>query len=217
MNLKFFVIVMMSICIVPCTVLAGSEYGNLQTEVTVYDDWPADAMMGSGSIECPGGELEWINEVTPVCLSSGRIHMRKMKIYVCMEAFTASGAPEPRLTGVSVININANLDAEYTGAVWGDYMIVPSAGCDPNDLDDPEIYWKGTWQGQRSVTCNEVACTWIGNLKFSGKGRGGDIDNKHFKGGEIITTYTPLPVPWELIPGFPVSGPEGVITGVIKE
>ena len=35
--------------------------------------------------------------------------------------------------------------------------------------------------------------------------------------GEVITTFTLLPVSWELIPGFPVGGPEGTVTGVIME
>jgi hypothetical protein len=104
-----------------------------------------------------------------------------------------------------------------TGPVWGGFLIVPSTECNPDDLIDPEVYWKGTWQGRRTVTCDEVDCIWIGDLKIVGKGHGGDIDGKHFKGGEIITTFTPLPVSWELIPGFPVGGPEGIVTRVIME
>ena len=49
------------------------------------------------------------------------------------------------------------------------------------------------------------------------KGRGGNLEGLHFKGKEVITTFTPLPIPWELIPGFPFTGPEGVITGTIKK
>ena len=96
-------------------------------------------------------------------------------------------------------------------------MVVPSADCDADDLIDPEVYWKGTWKGRRSMFCDGGQCAWIGNLKLVGKGHGGDIEGIHFKGTEVITTFTPLPVPWELIPGFTVGGPEGVITGTIKE
>lgn len=217
MNWKFFLIIMLSIGIFPCETLTAGDHGNLRTEVMMIDDWPADALIGMGGMKCPSGELEWINEVTPVCPSSGRIHMRKMTNYTCYVAFTASGAPEPRLTGVGIFDVNGNLDSDYTGPVWGDFLIVPSTECNLDVLIDSEVYWKGTWQGRRAVTCDEVACAWIADLKIVGKGHGGDIDDKHFKGGEIITTYTPLPVSWELIPGFPVGGPEGIVTGVIME
>ena len=113
--------------------------------------------------------------------------------------------------------VNGNLDADYTGPVWGTYLIVPSQGCNPDDLLDPAVYWKGTWRGQRSVTCDVASCTWIGNLKLVSKGYGGDIDGIHFKGTETITTFTPMPIPWELIPSFPFDGPEGIIMGMIKE
>ncbi len=217
MNWKFFLILVFGVWILPSAILADVDQGDMRTEVMMIDGWPADAFMCLGGISCPGGELEWINEVTPICPSSGRIHVRKMTNYTCYTAFTASGAPEPRLTGVGVYDINANFDSDYTGPVWGDFLIVPSTECDPAALDDPEVYWKGTWQGRRSATCDETSCTWIANLKIVGKGIGGDIEGKHFNGGEIITTYTPLPVSWELIPGFPVGGPEGIVTGVIME
>ena len=218
MNLKLFLIIVISVLILPGTALADDKRGDsLRTEVMMIDDWPADALMGMGSIKCPGGEIEWLDEVTPVCSPSGRIHMRKMTSYTCYESYTASGAPEPRLTGVGAFDINGNLDEEYTGPVWGSFLIVPSTECNPADLDDPEIFWKGIWQGRRTVTCNETVCTWVGNLKIVGKGHGGDIDGKHVKGGEVVTTFTPLPVSWELIPDFPVGGPEGIVTGVIME
>ena len=113
---------------------------------------------------------------------------------------------------------NGNLDVDYTGPVWGTWMIVPSTGCDPDDLIvDPPVYWKGKWQGERSRYCVGVSCTWIGDLNLVGKGYGGNIDGIHLEGTEKITTFTPLPVPWELIPGFPLDGPEGVITATINE
>ena len=86
--------------------------------------------------------------------------------------------------------VNGNLDADYTGPVWGTYLIVPSPDCNPDDLLDPAVYWKGTWRGQRSVTCDVASCMWIGNLKLVSKGYGGDIDGIHFKGTETITTFT---------------------------
>ena len=152
-----------------------------------------------------------LDPVTPVCAATGRVHFRDIAWWTCY------ASDDPRLTGVGMATASGNFDADYTGPVWGTWMIVPSSGCDPIDLIDPSVYWEGTWQGQRSQYCAGGACYWIGDLNLVGKGYGGTIDGIHFKGNELITTYTPLPVPWEFIPGFPVTGPEGIITATIKE
>ena len=196
--------------------LAKDSHGVTRTAVTIYEDWPDDAILGPGELHCPGGEIEWLDPVTPVCTGSGKIHLRNVSGYGCYYAETGGGEPVPYLSGVGKYVVNGNLDADYTGPVWGTYMIVPSSGCNPLDLNDPDVYWKGKWQGRRSVTCNEVSCSWVGRLKLVGKGHGGEIQGMHFKGIEFITTFTPLPVPWELIPGFPETGPEGIGEGIIK-
>ena len=160
---------------------------------------------------CPGGDIVMLNPVTPICATTGRVHLRDMALWACY------ASADPRLSGVGKATVNGNLNADYTGPVWGTWMIVPSPGCDPIDLIDPPVYWKGTWQGQRLQYCADGSCVWIGDLNLVGKGIGGDIDGIHFKGTEVITTFTPLPVPWEFIPGLPETGPEGIITGTIKE
>ena len=192
------------------------DAGVQRTEVMIFDDWPADSFIDEGTISCPGGEIVWIDPVTPVCPGSGRIHLRRVVGYGCYEAMAGS-SPEPRLSGVGLFVVNGNLDADYSGRVWGTWMIVPSEGCDQIDLVDPLVFWKGTWQGRRSMFCDGGPCSWIGDLKLVGKGHGGAIDGIHIKGTEVITTFTPAPVPWELIPGFPFTGPEGVLTVTIKE
>ena len=192
-----------------------------RTDVMAADDWPADSMLDMGAIYCPGGELEWLDPVTPVCPGSGRIHLREIVGYGCYMA-SVNGSPEPRFSGVGMFEVNGNLRADYSGPVWGTWMVVPSKDCDPLDLVDPPVYWKGVWQGLRSMFCNDGGCSWVGSLKLVGKGHGGELQGLHFKGTEIITTFTPMPIPWELIgvcgpdPSVP-CGPEGVITGVIKE
>ena len=196
---------------------AEDSQGVTRTEVLVYEDWPADAFGYSGTLECPGGEFQWIDPVTPVCPGSGRIHIRNAVGYSCVYAETTGGAPELRLSGVGLFVVNGNLDSDYTGPVWGTFMIVPSERCDPEDLINPEVYWSGTWGGRRSVTCADSLCTWVGRLKQVGKGHGGDIEGLHFRGTETITTFTPMPIPWELIPGFPVGGPEGISQVIVKE
>ena len=196
---------------------AGNEAhaGVHLTDVVIFDDWPMDSLIDPGTINCPGGEMEWINPFTPVCPGSGRIHMRNMAGYGCALAMSGETI-EPRLSGVELFVVNGNLDADWSGPVWGTWMTVPSPDCNPDDLIDPPVYWKGTWQGQRSMYCEGALCSWIGDLKLVGKGYGGDIEGIHLNGNEVITTFTPLPIPWEFL-GLPVTGPEGVITATIKE
>ncbi len=208
----WFPVLVVIVLVAPLALQAGVN----RTRVVIADDWPVDSMLDMGTLACPGGELVWADPVTPICPGSGRLHLRRVTGYGCYTAMSGDSV-EPRLSGVGMFVVNGNLDDTYSGPVWGTWMVVPSAGCDPNDLVDPEVYWKGTWQGRRSRFCDNGQCVWIGNLKLVGKGRGEGIQGIHFKGSEIITTYTPLPIPWELIPGFPVTGPEGVITGVIKK
>jgi len=217
MRWKILLIVTISVLCVSPAILAKDHFRPVRTGVMIFEDWPADAILDMGSIHCPGGEIQWLDPVTPVCDGSGRIHLRKVAGYGCYYAETAAGAFVPQLSGVGKYVVNGNLDSNYTGPVWGTYMIVPSFDCNPADLENPDVYWKGTWRGRRSVTCGIDSCTWVGHLKLVGKGHGGAIDGMHFKGTEMITTFTPLPVPWELIPGFPVTGPEGIGMGVIKE
>jgi hypothetical protein len=164
---------------------------------------------------CPGGELEMVDPVTPFCAASGQVHLRDLTFWTC---FTSA---DPRMNGVGMFTINGNFDSAYTGPVWGKWTTVPSQRCDPTDLIDPSVYWEGTWQGQRSQYFDSVSGFpfWIGDLNVVGKGHGGNIDGLHLKGTELATTFTPLPVPWEFLPpslGLPV-GPEGILTGTIKE
>ena len=188
--------------------LAGAK-GPRHSEVTISDDWPAAPPLPGGTIECPGGEIEWLDEVTPYCPATGQIIYRDIAWWSCFES------ADPRLTGVGYLTANGNWDSNYTGPVWGTWMIVPSGDCDPTALIAPTVFWEGTWQGHRTQYCDSSPCYWIGDLNLTGKGYGGNIDGIHFRGNDIVTTYTPMPVPWDVIPGFPVSGPEGLITAVL--
>ena len=197
-----------------------ADSGAQFTDVIIFDDWIGAPPLAEGTMQCPGGEVEWLNPVTPICAATGRIHIRGASYAACT---TASG--DSRLTGVAAGIVNGNLDVDYSGPVWGTWMIVPYMGCDPlvpvdpSLFDDPPIYWKGTWHGWRSRYCEGGQCLWIGDLVLVGKGYGGEIDGMHFKGNEVVTTFTPAPLPWEFLPpelGFP-GGPEGVITATVKE
>ncbi len=214
MDVKTLLVITIGLLCLSCPALAdkpADKGGNL-TKVVIEDDWPAADPLEKGTMNCPGGEIEFINPVTPICATTGRIHFRDMAWWAC---YTSK---DPRLSGVGKATASGNFDANYTGPVWGTWTIVPSPDCKLLDLTNhPTMFWEGTWQGQRSRVCSGVGCLWIGDLKLVGKGYGGIIDGLHFKGNEVITTYTPLPVPWEYIPNFPLDGPEGIITATIKE
>jgi hypothetical protein len=204
---------------------AGATAGQQRTEIVATDDWPIDSGLSLGKIYCPGGEVV-LDPFTglPGCTPGSRTHLRDADSYSCIQAFTAAGEPEPRITGVGFASTNANFDAGYTGAVWGTWMIVPTETCDLSALDDPEVYWIGTWRGQRTAVCDAGGpCLWIGNLRFVGRGRGGDLQGLHFRGTELILTYTPFPLPYELLPllglcqpGSCPTGAEGHLTGTIQ-
>lgn len=187
-----------------------------RTEVVASDDWPADSGLVAGSVACAGGELVWANPVTPICPESGRLLIRGSVGYGCLQALS-DGEPEPRLSGVVMFSVNGNLDAEYSGPVWGTLEVVPADACDPAYLIAPESFWSGVWHGHRSRICAGGLCYWVGALEVVAKGYGGELEGLHFKGTETIVTYTPAPIPWDLIPGFPLTGPEGWITGTIRE
>ena len=121
----------------------------------------------------------------------------------------------PVLSGTGWYTINGNFDLDYTGPVFGEYRVETSTGCGLGDLEDPESWWEGKWNGVRTVSCGGVNCTWFETFKVVGKGHGGDIHGLQMRAQEIHTTFTPLPIPWDLIPGFPVTGPEGVAHGVV--
>jgi hypothetical protein len=213
MDVKTLLVITIGLLCLSCPALADkpADAGVQRTDVVILDDWPGAPPISAGTIECPGGELEMLNEVTPICAATGRVHLRNITLWSCMTS------DDPRVSGVGMFTVNGNLDSAYTGPVWGKWTVVPSQSCDPMDLIDPPVFWQGNWQGQRSQYCDSGPCYWIGDLKVVGKGHGGDIDGLHFKGNEVITTYTPLPIPWEFIPGFPLTGPEGILTATIKE
>ncbi len=220
MSGKRLVAQLIAVAAVAGLLVAGSApAATTRTEVVVADDWPADAFIDPGSISCPGGEVQWLNPATPVCTGSGRLHLRKAVVYGCTQAqATASGNPEPRMTGIGVFEVNGNLDAEYSGRVWGKWEVLPGA-CDVARLSDLEApSWRGTWQGRRLRFCDGANCLWIGDLELVGKGHGGALEGLRFKGTETVTTFTPLSLPWELI-GLcpPLCGPEGVAVGTIME
>ena len=213
---KYVLIVLVSFVMLPNLILADDDFDESWTEILGFDDWPAFNMLAEGKMWCPGGELAWLNPLTPDCGKGKRSHMRDAEMYSCFTALGMDYAIEPRMTGVIIFGLAGNLDSKFSGPVHGKWMLVPSETCDPANLVDPPVYWEGTWQGKRVQVCDPT-CWWVGNLRIVGYGYGGNLEGLEFQGEEVITTYTLLPAPWEHIPGFPYTGPEGVAHGFIKE
>ena len=204
---------------------SGATAGGRRTAIVATDDWPMDTVLSFGETTCPDGELIYDPATgAPMCTPGGRTHIRDALYYSCSEGFTAAGTPEPRFTGVIGGSMNANFDASFGGFVWGSWTLVPSASCDKTMLEDPAVFWSGLWWGRRTPMCDDGGrCVWIGHLRYIGWGRGGDLKGLRFRGSETVITYTPPPLPYELLPvlGFcqpgscPV-GPEGHFRGIIR-
>lgn len=205
-------------------VFAGppADAGVTRTHVEGSDNWAwKDNPLSLGTINCPGGELMVDPFGMPYCADSntGRLHFRDSVFWSCMTS------DDPRTTGVAVFNIKGNFDADSSGQVWGTWKIVPMPDCDKDGFYPEELvatspmFWRGTWNGRRFFYSFTGFDVWIGEFDIVGKGIGGDLDGLHFKGSELIQTYTPFPVPYEFLP--PELGlfdePEGYFTGTITE
>lgn len=224
--------VLLSICLLLLSlpVFAGppAKAGVTRTQIEGEDDWSINNPISPGTITCPGGEL-MIDSITlmPYCADSktGRLHWRDAVIWSCMTSYLDEDhlQVEERLTGIGLFTVNANFDASYSGPVWGKWKIVP-IDCEKDDpypaqeVEQADRFWHGTWNGKRMFYIWNGVGVWIGDLKIVGKGSGGNIDGLHFKGTELIETFSPLPAPYEALPGFfDPTKPEGIFTGTIKE
>ena len=207
-----------------------ADAGVNRIQIEGFDDWAwPDYPLSPGTITCPGGVLMLDEFGMPYCgeSSTGRLHFRDAVLWSCISAFVEpvdEPIPEPRISGVGLITINGNFDADSTGPVWGKWKIYPTVACEksgPYPADEVQaatMYWSGTWQGKRLFYVDMGVPTWVGDLDLVGKGNGGYIDGLHFKGIEIIKTYTPFPIPNEALG---ISGldevPEGFVKGTITE
>lgn len=216
-------LLLMGALIVPTGVDAKNyAHGVTLTQIEGDDNWAwNDNPLSPATIFCPGGELVVDPALGPYCSdsNSGRLHFREGTLWSCISTNDA------RMTGVAVATSNGNFDANSSGSVWGTWMIVPMEDCNKDGAYPEELvtnatsFWQGTWTGKRRLESVNGFNTWVGEIKFIGKGVGGELDGLHFNGMEWITMYTPLPLSYELLP--PALGlfdkPEGVIIGTIKE
>lgn len=181
-------------------------------DFTAADDWPDLSAYGpfgniieAGEFFCTGGGEPNPNPFAPfTCVGGNGIHIRGTQMVSCL---TASDPYDPRVEGFVWFDIAANWDVDYTGPVSGIWRIVPYPECDWSVLFNPNIefdtYWEGTYTGKREFEFP----AWITTLKLVGYGMG-ELAGQKIKATEEITTYSPLPLPWELL-GLG-TGPEGL-------
>jgi hypothetical protein len=193
---------------------------------TADDEWPTFEGPGgqpmpniifAGEFYCTGGgEPIVVPDAPPTfqCDGGKGIHIRNTEMISFMGN---SQPPDPRLEGLVWFDLAANWDSDYTGPVIGNWRIEPFAY-----MEDPTTYWEGTYVGTRELVPDSSlppgVQKWVTTLKLVGYGMG-SLDGQQVRATEAVTTYgtalDPLPVPWELLPGWLQgmiggTGPEGL-------
>ena len=132
-SISLFLLIVVSLCLsIPAFADSAFRAGVKKTKFEAYDDWPADALLSEGTTTCVGGDLEWIDPVTPYC-ATGDIRIRDTVLYACVTS------EEARSNGVAAVVVNGNLDFTYGGPVWGKITLVPSDDCNPLDEQDNPV------------------------------------------------------------------------------
>jgi len=181
----------------------------LRDEVTFESDWPSLPstdpllfLLDSGEHRCPGGTY-------PDCDDANMSISRGLEIYSCM----GNSVPyDSRVEGTTWIQINGNTNMEGTGVGWGVFKMVPSVSCNKDWLDDPEVYWEGSWQGKRKKVSDDPPL-WIEIIEVVGRGVGGDLEGQKLHATEVLTSYTRDLIPNELLG---INEPESIVYAVIK-
>lgn len=179
----------------------------LVDQITFESDWKADYLLKGGDLNCPGGMLMLDDTGFPYCDGGkGGLHGRGTEFYSC----TGNSNPyDPRVEGTLWMQTNANWYADYTGQGWGTWRSVPG-GCNKDSLINPGVYWEGTWHGKREIVGVEPTI-WVYFIKIVGHGVGGELEGLKFNGTEELTLFTPMPVPYELMPWLGLTHPESII------
>ncbi len=182
--------------------------GSHNNVVNATDDWLPG--LPTGEIFCSEGIIDLTNPLVPVCPPGSTIEFRNVAGY------SIQHADEPLLAGLMTYVSNGSLGAfDFAGPVWGTWTLETEA-CDGS--------WEGTWSGYRSFVPGQsnpmdsflpppgFGGVWIGSLDLRGSGDGECLERLHVKGVEIITTLTPMPIPYEMILPCDLVGclPEGV-------
>ena len=201
----------------------GAQAQTTFEHFTMDDEWPVFGeypdiqpnILDPGEFFCTGGgEPVGMFE----CLGGNGIHIRGTQMMSC--ATNVSPDDDGRLQGTIWFDFNANWDASYSGPVSGNWRIVPGPACDWLALIEPDNFWEGTYTGKRELVPGSYPATWVTSLKLRGYGVGELLAGQKIKATEVITTFSPLPVPWEMLPpelqAYTGTGPEGKAEVTIK-
>jgi len=174
-----------------------------RVELSGMEDFPVDMLTELGSFECTGGGYPTgLYE----CSEGSGIHIRNLEGYTCLLN------PDLDVIATAWAQINANWDANYTGPVFGNWMVVFSDECDKSLLQDPDDYFAGTYTGKRRLQMDGPDPVWIGEWKLDGWGVGAH-EGVQFKSKNEYIMYTALPLPFE-VTGIG-TGPEGQFNAVM--
>ncbi len=174
-----------------------------RVEFVGVEDFPEYMVISPGTFECTGGGYKTgLFE----CSEGSGIHVRGLEGYTCLLT------PELEVMATTKFELNVNWDAQYTGPVFGTWMVVLSEVCDPSVVEDPEDYFIGTYTGKRRFHMEGPDPVWTGEWKLDGWGVG-IYDGVQFKSRNHYRMYTALPLPFEMT-GMG-TGPEGAFEGVM--
>ncbi len=191
----------------------GWRRGNGLIEVNATDDLLPGPP--TGEVYCSEGDIDMKNPLMPICPEGASLEVRNVT------GMSRMYSDDPRMSGLMTYVSNASFDANYfTGPVWGTWLLEVEA-CDG--------VWEGTWRGNRTFVPGQLnpvdaffppgfGGVWISKFELRGHAEGDCIDRFRMKGIEIITTLSPMPVPYEVLgPLCEPAGclPEGVSTSKV--
>ena len=172
----------------------GWTRGNGFIEVNATDDLMP--VLPTGEVYCSEGDIDPTNPLMPTCPAGASLEIRNVT------GMSRMYADDPRMSGLLTYVSNASFDANYfTGPAWGSWRLEVEA-CDG--------VWEGTWNGNRTFVPGQLnpvdaffppgfGGVWISKFELRGHAEGDCIDRLRMKGIEIITTLTPMPVPYEVL------------------
>ena len=190
----------------------GWRRGNGFMEVNATDDLMP--VPPTGEVYCSEGEINPTNPLMPTCPAGASLEVRNAT------GMSRMYADDPRMSGLLTYVSNASFETDYfTGPVWGSWRLEVEA-CDG--------VWEGKWSGERTFVPGQFnpvdaffppgfGGVWISKFELRGHAEGDCNDRLRMKGIEIITTLTPMPVPYEVLGPLCAAGclPEGVSTAKI--
>ena len=191
-------------------VATGSEkgdrwnWGNRFIEVNATDDLMP--VPPTGEVYCSEGDINPTNPMMPTCPAGASLEVRNAT------GMSRMYADDPRMSGLLTYVSNASFDTDYfTGPVWGSWRL---------EVDACDGVWEGKWSGHRTFVPGQFnpvdtffppgfGGVWISKFELHGHAKGDCIDRLRMKGIEIITTLTPMPVPYEVL--GPLCEPAGCL------